>query len=133
MQMYIINSRESSEIFLKRSIIDVLRGKKWNCIKWQLKAGSQKKKRWQKKKKNPKTKGNKYDIFTNMVDINPAMSIITLFLIFKLYIYIYIYILSRLHAQCGAWNHDLEIKSHVLYQLSQPGTPINTHFKMWTV
>ena len=30
--------------------------------------------------------------------------------------------LSELYAQCGAWTHDLEIKSHKLHQLSQPGT-----------
>ena len=30
------------------------------------------------------------------------------------------FILSKLNAQCGAWTHDPEIKSHVLYRLSQP-------------
>ena len=57
--------------------------------KMAIKSRKSEKEKTTKEKKNPKTKGNKYDIFTNMVDINPAMSIITLFLIFKLYIYIF--------------------------------------------
>lgn len=41
--MYIANSRETTEIFLKRSIIDILREKKWNHVKCQLKTGKSEK------------------------------------------------------------------------------------------
>ena len=35
----------------------------------------------------------------------------------------YYFFKSRLYAQCEAWTHDPEIKSRMLYGLSQPGTP----------
>ena len=31
--------------------------------------------------------------------------------------------LNKLYAQCGAWTYDPEIKSHMVYPLSQPGAP----------
>lgn len=31
--------------------------------------------------------------------------------------------LSKPYKHCGAWNHDSEIKSSVLYWMSQPGAP----------
>ena len=35
-------------------------------------------------------------------------------------------ILTNLYAQCGARTHNPEIKSHVLYPLSQPGAPLHS-------
>lgn len=34
-----------------------------------------------------------------------------------------IIIFSNLYIQHRVWTHDLEIKCHMLFQLSQPGTP----------
>lgn len=35
--------------------------------------------------------------------------------------YFEIYLLSNLNTQCGARNHDPEIKGHMPFYLSQPG------------
>ena len=44
--------------------------------------------------------------------------------IFKIESVVYFLIFSgRLHTQCGAWIHNLERKSCLLYQQSQPGAP----------
>ena len=40
-----------------------------------------------------------------------------------LFLFLFYFVLSRLHTQCRAWTHDLEIKNHILYQLRQPGAP----------
>ena len=45
--------------------------------------------------------------------------------IFQLFTFFFF---NRLHTQRGAWTHNYEIKSHMLCQLSQPGTPWNTYF-----
>lgn len=44
----------------------------------------------------------------------------------KLLIQNFFFFFSKLHAQQGAWIHDPEIRNHMLYGLSQPGTP-ETH------
>lgn len=33
--------------------------------------------------------------------------------------------------KCGAWDHNPKIKSHILYQLSQPGTPSGIIFLLF--
>ena len=35
---------------------------------------------------------------------------------------------SNLYTQCGAQTYNLKIKSHMLYQMSQPGAPIIAYF-----
>ena len=40
-----------------------------------------------------------------------------------------IFFLSRCHTQRGAWAHDPEIKSHMLYRLSQPGAPAIQYYQ----
>ena len=42
--------------------------------------------------------------------------------------FLFFFPLSRLCTQRGAWTHDPEIKSRVLYQLSQPGAPDFPYF-----
>lgn len=41
--------------------------------------------------------------------------------------FFFLFLLSNLnlHTQCGAPAHDPEIKSHVLYGLSQQGAPVS--------
>ena len=39
---------------------------------------------------------------------------------------------NRLYAQRGPQTHNPEIKSYILYQLSQPGTPLSTNFDSGT-
>ena len=46
----------------------------------------------------------------------------------KYFNYLLFFFFNRLHTQRGAWTHNYEIKSHMLCQLSQPGTPWNTYF-----
>ena len=47
--------------------------------------------------------------------------------IFFSFFKIYYYIISKLYTQGGAWTHGPEIKSHMLYQLSQPA-PLQSFF-----
>lgn len=35
---------------------------------------------------------------------------------------------SRLHVKCGVWTHDPDIKSRIIYPLTQPGVPRNIIF-----
>ena len=44
---------------------------------------------------------------------------------FFLFFYFYFFFFSYLYTQCGAQTHDPEIKSHMLYGLSQPCTSAN--------
>ena len=48
--------------------------------------------------------------------LNPGLVIMSIKTLFY-----FIYVLHRLHAQCRVWTHNPEIKSCMLYQLSQPG------------
>ena len=49
--------------------------------------------------------------------------------------FFFFFFLSRLYAQCGAWTHDLEIKSLMLFPPSRPGALRRTDFKciVWGV
>ena len=40
------------------------------------------------------------------------------------YIGYFFFLLSKHYAQCGAQTHNPKIKSHILYGLSHPGTPM---------
>ena len=43
--------------------------------------------------------------------------------------YCILFLWSNLYVQCGTQTHDSKIKSHMFYQLSQPGTPTTRYFK----
>lgn len=49
----------------------------------------------------------------SVIFVSPTKSVMLLF-----------FFLSRLNTQHRAWTQDPEIKSHVLYQFSQPGPPV---------
>ena len=46
--------------------------------------------------------------------------------IMQRYFFFFLKSLSNFHTQYRAWTHNPEIKSHMLRQLSQPGSPHNT-------
>ena len=45
------------------------------------------------------------------------------YFVWILFYFLKMYLLSNLCPQCGAQTHNPDIKSHMLHQLSQPGTP----------
>lgn len=52
------------------------------------------------------------------------VGVLTLYLFFK----VYLFILSNLYTRCGAQIHDSQIKSPMLFGLSQPDTPLYTYY-----